>query len=296
MMNKKNFFAVVAAAALLLGAAEAGATGNHHGGNNNTGGNSCRGNCPSGGGSVTNNVSNKTYNKVSNKNYNNVSNKNYNKVSNKNYNNNYNKNTNVNANLNNNNNSNTNTNSNNSNNTNDNSSNNNNTNNNNSNASATATSSSTATSGEGGDGGSANITIGGDEAAASSAAPVYLTSSNDTCMGSSGVGGQGMNFGFSVGTTWTDSNCIMLKNARELRSQGHDKAAKARLCMDDDNAMAFELAGEPCPRALASSQAAIARVREWNPDYMTAATPGRKQTAARRIVPAPETDFGGATE
>jgi hypothetical protein len=114
-------------------------------------------------------------------------------------------------------------------------------------------------------------------------------------MGSSGSGGQGMNFGFSVGTTWTDSNCIMLKNARELKNQGHDKAAKARLCMDDDNAMAFELAGEPCPRALASSQAAVARVRDWNPDYMAAATPGRKQTAARRIVPA-TTNFGGSEE
>lgn len=269
-MNKKNVIAVVAAAALLLGAAEASATGNHH-----------HNKKPSG-------VHNQNHNNVHNanvgvnKNYNNVSNKNYNKNNNfnvnanKNTNNNYNKNTNNNFN----NNQNTNT------NTNNNTNNNTNTNNNDSNASANAgaVAGSNASS-SGGDGGSSSVYVEGNEAAASSAAPVYLTSSNDTCMGSSGIGGQGMSFGFSLGTTWTDSNCIMLKNARELKAQGHDKAAKARLCMDDDNAMAFELAGEPCPRALESSQAAVAKVREWNPDYMTASTTGRTQTAARRIVP-----------
>ena len=79
----------------------------------------------------------------------------------------------------------------------------------------------------------------------------------------------------------------MLKNARELKVQGHEKAAKARLCMDSDNAMAFELAGEPCPRALKTSQAAVAAIREHNPDYMTAATttpaaPAATQTAQTR--------------
>ena len=96
-------------------------------------------------------------------------------------------------------------------------------------------------------------------------------------MGSSGLGVQGMQFGFSVGSTWTDSNCIMLKNSRELKMQGHNKAAKARLCMDDDNAMAFELAGNPCPRALKSTQNAIATLNTWKADY-AAATAG--QTAA----------------
>lgn len=182
--------------------------------------------------------------------------------SNNNYNNNssYNKNTNTNTNTNNNNNT------------------NNNANNSNANANASANSSSS-----GGDG-SSNVSVGGDEAAASGAAPVYLTTSNDTCMGSSGIGGQGMSFGFSLGTTWTDSNCIMLKNARELKVQGHDKAAKARLCMDGDNALAFELAGEPCPRALGSTQAAIAKMREFDANYVAAAAsegPRSVQTAQR---------------
>jgi hypothetical protein len=152
-----------------------------------------------------------------------------------------------------------------------------NTNNNNSNADASSsadaqsTSSATATAtggsatSEGGDSNSStSVSIDGDDNPASSAAPVYLTSSNDTCMGSTGIGGQGMTFGFSIGTTWTDNNCIMLKNSREMKNQGHDKAAKARLCMDEDNAVAFELAGTPCPRKLKSAQNAIAKIKYWN--------------------------------
>ena len=109
---------------------------------------------------------------------------------------------------------------------------------------------------------STSVSTGGDDTPASSAAPVALTSSNDTCMGSSGVGGQGMTFGFSVGTTWTDKNCVMLKNAREMKNQGHDKAAKIRLCMDEDNAIAFAAAGAPCPRALKTAQNAAAMMKD----------------------------------
>ncbi len=136
------------------------------------------------------------------------------------------------------------------------------TNTNNSSASAAATSSA---NGDGG--GSSGATVDGDEASASSAAPIFLSVGDDTCMGSGGLGVQGANVGVSLGSTWQDSNCVMLKNARELKNQGHDKAAKARLCMDEDNALAFELAGEPCPRALPSTQAALAKIRAWNPDY-----------------------------
>ncbi|MCG8546003.1 MAG: OmpA family protein [Alphaproteobacteria bacterium] len=99
------------------------------------------------------------------------------------------------------------------------------------------------------------------ETAAAGAAPVFLSTTGDTCMGSSGAGGQGDDFGFSVGSTWTDSNCIMVSNAKEMKAQGYEKASKARLCMDDDNAMAFELANDPCPRALESSRRAAAAVK-----------------------------------
>jgi len=74
-----------------------------------------------------------------------------------------------------------------------------------------------------------------------------LTSSNDTCMGSTSIGGSAVSFGFSAGTTWTDENCVMLKNAREIWNMGFRGAALARLCMDKRNREAFELTGINCP-------------------------------------------------
>ena len=139
------------------------------------------------------------------------------------------------------------------------------------NATATATAESSADGGSGG--GSSSASVEGDDAPASSAAPTYITTTDDTCMGSSSVGGQADAFGFSVASSWTDSNCIMLKNARELKAQGHEKAAKARLCMNEDNAMAFELAGEPCPRLLPSTQAALAKIRAADSAYLATVAP-----------------------
>ncbi|MEB0133941.1 hypothetical protein QN362_01205 [Actimicrobium sp. CCC2.4] len=74
-----------------------------------------------------------------------------------------------------------------------------------------------------------------------------LTSSNDTCMGSTSVGASAVSFGFSVGSSWTDSNCLMLKNAREIWNMGFKGAALARLCMDKLNREAFEVTGVHCP-------------------------------------------------
>jgi hypothetical protein len=160
-------------------------------------------------------------------------------------------------------------------NTNNNSDTNTNTNANESKADASASAGAAVVTGSGdGNGGSSSTNVDGDEAATSSAAAIILSTGDDTCMGSSGIGVQGMEFGFSVGSSWTDENCVMLKNARELKNQGYEKAAKARLCMNEENAMAFELAGEPCPRALPSTQAALAKIKAMNPDYAVAAEAG----------------------
>jgi hypothetical protein len=74
-----------------------------------------------------------------------------------------------------------------------------------------------------------------------------IVSSNDTCMGSTSIGGSAVSFGFSAGTTWTDANCVMLKNSREMWNMGFKGAALARLCMDDLNKEAFEATGIRCP-------------------------------------------------
>jgi hypothetical protein len=74
-----------------------------------------------------------------------------------------------------------------------------------------------------------------------------LTSSNDTCMGSTSGGAAVAGFGFSLGSTWTDKNCTMLKNSRELWNMGMRAASMARMCMDSENREALELTGFTCP-------------------------------------------------
>lgn len=74
-----------------------------------------------------------------------------------------------------------------------------------------------------------------------------LTSSNDTCMGSTTLGASAVSFGFSAGTTWTAENCVMLKNAREMWNMGFKGAALARMCMDGLNKEALEATGMTCP-------------------------------------------------
>jgi hypothetical protein len=74
-----------------------------------------------------------------------------------------------------------------------------------------------------------------------------IISSNDTCMGSTSIAGAAVSFGFSAGTTWTDANCVMLKNSREMWNMGFKGSALARLCMDQLNKEAFEATGINCP-------------------------------------------------
>ena len=77
----------------------------------------------------------------------------------------------------------------------------------------------------------------------SSAYAPALTSGNDTCMGSSSLGASVAGLGFSVGSTWTDGNCVRLKNARELYAMGQQPVAIAMMCQNDDVRKAAESAG-----------------------------------------------------
>jgi hypothetical protein len=74
-----------------------------------------------------------------------------------------------------------------------------------------------------------------------------MVSSNDTCMGSSSAGISTVSIGISLGTTWRDDNCVMLKNSRELWNMGLRNAAVARMCMDNENSLALEVTGVTCP-------------------------------------------------
>lgn len=73
-----------------------------------------------------------------------------------------------------------------------------------------------------------------------------LTSSNDTCMGSSSGSVNIAGFGAGYGSTWTDKNCVMLKNSRELWNMGMRAASLTLMCNDPDNREALELTGYEC--------------------------------------------------
>lgn len=75
-----------------------------------------------------------------------------------------------------------------------------------------------------------------------------LVTSNDTCMGSVTGSVNVAGFGGSLGSTYKDVNCVMLKNARELWNMGMRGAALARMCMDGDNREALEITGFECPQ------------------------------------------------
>lgn len=75
-----------------------------------------------------------------------------------------------------------------------------------------------------------------------SSAPA-LTTSNGTCMGSSSVGGSGIGFGASLGTTWTDKECNARYNAQLMYNMGYKTEALQILCSLDD---VYSVMGEAC--------------------------------------------------
>ena len=77
-----------------------------------------------------------------------------------------------------------------------------------------------------------------------------LATSNDTCMGSSSGSVNGPGFGVSIGSTWSDANCKLLKNSRELWNMGMKAAAMALMCTDVANRDALEITGFECPQSL----------------------------------------------
>lgn len=81
----------------------------------------------------------------------------------------------------------------------------------------------------------------------SSAIAAGLVAGDDTCMGSSSFGGQGISFGISGGTTWTDRDCVRRKDARTLLAMGMRGASIALMCQDANVAKAMKAAGTPCP-------------------------------------------------
>lgn len=53
------------------------------------------------------------------------------------------------------------------------------------------------------------------------------------CMGSTSLGGSGVGFGFSAGTTWHDKDCTIRETARSFAGMGMNHDAMAILCSSD---------------------------------------------------------------
>lgn len=82
-----------------------------------------------------------------------------------------------------------------------------------------------------------SVTVEGDnvqyQAARIPVATAYAPSIAPTavCMGSSSVGGQGMSFGFSLGSSWTDSNCMLLEQVRTVAVVLGDRETASEMLM-----------------------------------------------------------------
>nr|WP_279090560.1 hypothetical protein [Comamonas thiooxydans] len=96
-----------------------------------------------------------------------------------------------------------------------------------------------------------------------------LTTSNDTCMGSSSGSANGPGFGVSFGTTWTDEHCKRLKMSRELWNKGMKAASLAMDCMDPAARVALEITGSKCPQSMTVEE----RRNNYGPDASAQGSP-----------------------
>lgn len=113
------------------------------------------------------------------------------------------------------------------------------------------------------DSGNSNVAITNPRQPVSSAVAAALAASDEACMGSSTIGGQGVGFGLSFGTTWTDDACQARKDAASLALLGYADAARARLCQTEGNREAFAKTGQPCDgEAPAATPAPVAGTSE----------------------------------
>lgn len=93
----------------------------------------------------------------------------------------------------------------------------------------------------------------------SAVSPSINTSNSDLC--TVGVAGavQTQILGISAGTTFTEENCMRLKNAKTLYDMGMKVAAVSTMCQDEKVFEAMMNAGTPCPYdGLIGSQAKAA--------------------------------------
>lgn len=108
-----------------------------------------------------------------------------------------------------------------------------------------------------------------------------LTTSNDTCMGSTSASANSAGIGLSFGTTWTDEHCKRLKMSRELWNKGMKAASLAMDCMDPAAQAALEMTGTKCPQSMTADE----RTSAYGPQASTVGAP--QPVAAKPAPPQP---------
>jgi len=91
-----------------------------------------------------------------------------------------------------------------------------------------------------------NSTYKGADIPVSSAHAGPLVTSNNTCMGSTAAGVQAKLFGFSVGSTWQDEDCVRRLDAAFMAKMGDVNPARELMCQKPNIAQAYKDAGRPC--------------------------------------------------
>lgn len=82
----------------------------------------------------------------------------------------------------------------------------------------------------------------------SAIAPQFSTGNNsDLCTIGAGGAVQTQILGISVGSTFTEENCLRLKKAKAMYTMGMKVAAVSVMCQDKDVFDAMMAAGTPCP-------------------------------------------------
>ena len=79
-------------------------------------------------------------------------------------------------------------------------------------------------------------------------------------MGSSSAAGQGITFGLSLGTTWSDKDCVTRKDARLFHNVGEDNIALSLMCSKPDVRAAVARTGNTTQFALCDIDPAQAEV------------------------------------
>lgn len=84
------------------------------------------------------------------------------------------------------------------------------------------------------------------------------------CSGTTAGGVQAATFGVSVGSSWTDSNCILLEQAKAVASLGMTDVALEMLCTIPNYADARKALGKPCVRQPAPAKVQAMDTGTWD--------------------------------